>query len=63
MLPRVCDSGGVPAGFCWGWEKGGREVEDEFELVEPPVCMGLLRGGIEKDEGVPVGVAMGPEFL
>ncbi|KAI9233686.1 MAG: hypothetical protein BYD32DRAFT_454511 [Podila humilis] len=25
-LPSVCDKGGVPAGFCWGCENGGREV-------------------------------------
>jgi len=28
MLPRVWERGGVPAGFCWGCEKGGR-ADDE----------------------------------
>lgn len=52
-LPSVCDRGGVPAGFCWGWEKGGRDPEKLDE--EAGVVIGLS-GGIENEEVAAVGV-------
>lgn len=48
----MCDNGGVPAGFCWGCEKGGR-VDDPKPVEE--LEGGLSSGGIENEVVAVVG--------